>query len=547
MTVMPAPGSQSTASVPSGFAGLLRGFVESADRHPARPALVAEGQELSYESLRSRARQIAAVIAQFQPKEYPLGAILAARSITAYAGILGILASGKGYVPLNPKFPIERSRRMLLRSGSRILIADSKGRVQLPKLLAEIEDPLTVLLPESRDVSDLAGVMPQHRFISSRELTCEGSYSLRTHVEPDATAYLLFTSGSSGEPKGVPISHANVCAYVGATCDHYPLNEHDRLSQEFDLTFDLSVHDMFVAWERGACLCCVPESDVMAPAKFIRDSRLTAWFSVPSIAGFLIKMRLLAPGSFPTLRYSLFCGEPLLAGYAQQWQEAAPNSIVENLYGPTETTIAITRYRWNSKSSPIECLNGIVPIGWPFECQQVSVAGEDLRLVPPGGRGELCLAGSQVASGYWNDPQRTALQFVRLQGQGDALWYRTGDLVEQRPDGCLRYVGRMDHQVKIRGYRVELQEIEEVLRMACGTEQVAALAWPVSSGNAEGVVAFVARAKHLELDQVLDRCRESLPDYMVPRKILPLDEMPLNANGKLDRKRLFEYLEKEGL
>lgn len=535
--------SQAILSASRDFVGLLNGFVESYERFPSRPAVLVEGEELTYAALGDRVAQIAGAIIQLQPKDYPLGALLAARSVTAYAGVLGILASGKGYVPLNPKFPVERSRKMLARSGARVLVVDNRSLAQIPKLLANFETRLTIIAPECEALDDLAAALPQHRFVSRKDLPAPSCTALGIAMAPEATAYLLFTSGSTGEPKGVPISHSNVCAYVRATCDRYDVNEHDRISQEFDLTFDLSVHDMFIAWERGACLCCVPEPFVMVPAKFIRDARLTFWFSVPSVIGFLSRTRLLAPASLPTLRWSLFCGEPLPSAYAQQWQEAAPNSVVENLYGPTEATIAITRYRWDRATSPSECLNGIVPIGWPFDGQKVSVVSEDLHPVAKGQSGELCLAGSQVTQGYWNNAQKTQQQFVRLSHGGDTLWYRTGDLVCEGADGCLRYLSRIDHQVKIRGYRVELQEIEGVLRQACGVEQVAAVPWPVADGNAEGIVAFVSGVMRVSPEQTLQFCRELLPDYMVPRKIHQLEEMPLNANGKMDRKKLAHYLE----
>lgn len=542
-TEMSAPNNGPAVAVERTFYGLLRGFRESTERFGDRPALLLGDQEITYKKLYARAGKIAAAIAEFQPINYPLCALLAARDVTAYEGILGILASGKGYVPLNPKFPIDRSRKMLLRSGARVLIASPQSQAQLPKLLEGFESQITVILPESSDAAGLAEAMPHHRFVVSHEIPEPKSSTLPMNTHPDSTAYFLFTSGSTGEPKGVPISHSNACAYVRFTCDRYEVNERDRLSQEFDLTFDLSVHDMFVAWERGACVCCVPDRAVMAPAKFIRDTRLTMWFSVPSVVGFLSKMRLLTPGCFPTLRWSLFCGEPLPAAYAQQWQESAPHSIVENLYGPTETTIAITQYRWDKVAAQNECLNGIVPIGWPFDGQQVRIVGEDLRPVPRGESGELCLAGSQVTSGYWNDPQRSAQQFVRLPEGGSEIWYRTGDLVKQWPDGCLHYAGRVDNQVKVRGYRVELQEIEGVLRQATGSGQVAAVPWPISNGTADGIVAFVAGVEVLDAGRVLDCCRSTLPDYMVPRKIHRLEQMPLNANGKMDRKRLVEYLE----
>ncbi|MGA8480647.1 MAG: AMP-binding protein [Chthoniobacterales bacterium] len=355
----------------------------------------------------------------------------------------------------------------------------------------------------------------------------------------------MFTSGSTGQPKGVPIAQSNVRSYLQYVCNRYDMDETDRFSQEFDLTFDLSVHDMFVCWERGACLFSVPETSVMAPAKFIREHQLTMWFSVPSVIGVLARMRLLPPGCFPSLRYSLFCGEPLAASYAQLWQEAAPNSILENLYGPTETTIAISHYRWNQTGSSEESVNGIVPIGWIFDGQQCSVIDAEQKAVPAGVPGELCLSGSQVTTGYWDEPKKTQEQFVRLPGAGERRWYRTGDMVQQDANGCLYYLGRVDNQVKIRGYRVELQEIEAVLRRACDTEQVVSIAWPVEHGSAEGVVAFVAGVAALDADRVLDYCSKILPGYMVPRTIYLCDEMPLNANGKIDRPRLVGMLNSE--
>jgi amino acid adenylation domain-containing protein len=527
---------------PSAFKSLSDGFLESANRFPAREALVVDGERLSYLALQRLADKITSTILQHEDGGLPLVALLAHRSKTAYAGILSILGAGKGYVPLNPKFPIDRTRRMLALSGCGMLIAGTEGLQHLPKLLIEVDRPLTVILPDLVDATGLASDFPQHRFIASKEMADNDGFSLQPKVSPDAIAYLLFTSGSTGQPKGVPITQSNVGSYLQYICDRYDVDETDRFSQEFDLTFDLSVHDMFVCWERGACLFSVPEKSVMAPAKFIREHQLTMWFSVPSVIGVLAKMRLLPPGCFPSLRYSLFCGEPLSASYAQLWQEAAPNSILENLYGPTETTIAISYYRWHQSASPEESVNGIVPLGWIFDGQQCSVIDVERKAVPAGVSGELCLCGSQVTTRYWNEPKKTQEQFVRLPATGQRLWYRTGDMVRQDANGCLYYLGRVDHQVKIRGYRVELQEIEAVLRRACETEQVVSIAWPVENGSADGVVAFVAGVDALDTDRALQDCSKILPSYMVPRKIYLCDEMPLNVNGKIDRHRLVSML-----
>jgi amino acid adenylation domain-containing protein len=523
--------------------GLIAGFARSVRQFPSREALVVGDQHLSYLDLELLAGRIASAVVRHEQGSFPLAAILAHRSVIAYAGILGILAAGKGYVPLNAKFPIERTRKMLQFSGCEVLVIGKECLHVLPKLLPLLDRHLTVILPEASDATYLPSVFPMHRFVSYGDAFDTPRGPFVSHDRLDDIAYLFFTSGSTGEPKGVPISHSNVVSYVQYACNRYDVNEHDRCSQVFDMTFDLSVHDMFVCWQRGACLFCLPESSVKAPAKFIRDQQLTVWFSVPSVIGILAKMRLLQPGCFPSLRYSLFCGEPLPSAYASLWQDAAPNSIVENLYGPTETTIAISHYRWDRDTSPRECQNGIVPIGWMFEGQRCCVVDSEHGNIASDHRGEMWLYGSQVANGYWNDSEKTRERFLRRPDDGDRLWYRTGDLVWQDVTGCLHFLGRIDDQVKICGYRVELQEIDAVIRRACDTEQVASVGWPASNGGAHGVVAFVSGLETLDENRVLAHCRDILPDYMVPRRIVLIDDMPVNVNGKIDRTGLVRLLQ----
>ena len=524
---------------------LASGFFESAQRFPERPALAVGNENISYQSLRQEVARIGATIQSVGDHQSGVVALLAHRSKTAYACVLGILAAGKGYAPLNPKFPLDRTLRMLTLSGCSILIAGAESFANLPNLLAKVSGPLVVILPDCDVAPAWSKELPKHRFLPAGQMSSGRNLSFNPELASAAIAYLLFTSGSTGQPKGVAIHHSNVQPYVKYVSDRYSVNEEDRFSQEFDLTFDLSVHDMFVCWERGACLFSVPEKSVMMPAKFIRDHQLTMWFSVPSVVGVLEKMRLLNPGSFPSLRHSLFCGEPLPAKYAALWQKAAVNSTVENLYGPTEATIAITHLHWDPGRHEKEYLNGVVPIGWPFAGQMCRIVDDEKRTVATGKSGELCLAGSQVTNGYWNDPDKTRERFVQLPGCNGTTWYRTGDRVKQDAEGCIHYLGRIDQQVKVRGYRIELQEIEAVLRGVCGTEQVVAVGWPVRNGLAEGIIAFVSRNEALDENVVLAECRESLPEYMIPRRIYLRSEFPLNANGKTDRQVLIRHLDAE--
>jgi len=332
-----------------------------------------------------------------------------------------------------------------------------------------------------------------------------------------------------------------VAHYLRYVSERYSISPDDRFSQMFDMTFDLSVHDMFVCWTNGACLCSVPQASLMAPARFIREKQLTVWFSVPSVIMLLQKMRMLKPASLPSLRLSLFCGEALLASWADAWQTAAPGSLLENLYGPTEATIAISHYRWKPGSSA-HCVNGIVPIGHIFSTQKGCIIDSDRKLVAAGAAGELCLAGSQVTGGYLNNPAKTREQFITLGEEGET-WYRTGDLVLEDEDGCLQYLGRLDNQVQVRGHRVELQEVDHVLREASKNDLSVAVAWPVDGGHAEAIYAFICGSES-DGDGIIDFCKRRLPEYMVPRRIFMIEEMPLNVNGKIDRGALAKLVEK---
>ena len=518
---------------------LISGFLSSLERHPDRLALELGEEKLTYGQLWEQASRIAAAIQKHCAPSDPLIALLAYRSVIAYAGVLGILASGRGYVPLNPKFPTDRTLAMLNASHCTTIVAGPECANAVTSLLPHLEASFTWLLAGSDS-------MPQDRFpkphlaIADREMKAQLDAALPCSPA-NATAYLLFTSGSTGVPKGVAVSQSNICRYLDYVGRRYSVHDQDRCSQNFDLTFDLSVHDLFSCWDAGATLCSFPEQ-VLVPATMIEESRLTVWFSVPSLAMFANKIGLLEPGAFPTLRLSLFCGEALSCNLAERWQRAALFSRIENIYGPTEATVAITHYPWDQIHSSAECVNGIVPIGWIFKGQECCVVDEKLAPVPMGQVGELCLSGSQVTGGYFNDPGRTHSQFVRLDGSPDKIWYRTGDLVRQDNRQCLYFLGRKDNQVKVNGYRVELQEIDLALREASGTELAVAIPWPVSEGTAAGIVAVLCGADASLDDHVIELCANRLPRYMVPSSIYHFDSLPLNVNGKVDRTQISERI-----
>ena len=520
---------------------LYSGFLVSCEKYPGRPALEVDGQRFTYKQLRERACALAVTLQKHQPNpDPPLTAVLAHRSVTAFSGILGALLRGTGYVPLNPNFPVERTALMLERSGCGSIIVGEEAIRTLEAVLSRLNRSLLVVLPANKDLAKLRAKFPTHTFLSTRSLHAAAEWK-PTAVDPRETAYLLFTSGSTGVPKGVPVSHSNIIYFIDVAVNRYNINENDRFSQMFELVFDLSLFDFFVAWERGACVCCPNQGDAQLPAKFVVESEITIWFSVPSLAFSMKRMRMLEPELYPNLRLTLFCGEALLADVANQWSKAAPNSIIENLYGPTEVTLACTLYRWDSRKSPKESEHGLVPIGEPFPGMTAIVVDEDLREVSPGQTGELLMTGPQVAPGYWKDPEKTAAAFVTPPEKA-SVHYRTGDLVRRpRPGEPLKYVGRIDHQIKIRGNRVELGEIEAVLREAAGIDIAVAVGWPITAGGADGIVAFLG-SKSVDLDSVREKAKLKLPSYMMPREYRLLADVPLNANGKVDRGALTKML-----
>lgn len=520
---------------------LWTGFMQSAERFPERPAVFADARTLSYHEMQGLATRIAATI-QSHPEfsQVPLTAVFGYRSLTAFAGVLGALLAGNGYVPLNRTFPTERTEVMFERSGCRSIIVDTGSLPQLGKLLDRADQSLLVILPDAPQAREYSAQWPRHTYFGLRDLCSSGSWREPT-AAPEAIAYLLFTSGSTGSPKGVMVTHRNVTSYLDYMVDRYEITERDRLSQMFDLTFDLSVFDMFMAWECGACVFCPSRKALIKPDRFIRDMELTVWFSVPSTVAFMKQLGSLKPHRYESLRLSLFCGEPLPVSSATAWQEAAPNSILENLYGPTELTISCTLYRWHQLRSPGESEMDIVPIGYPHPGMNVLVADENLNEVAPGDEGELLMNGPQMALGYWKDPEKTAAAFVIPPGQSE-IYYRTGDRV-RRPIGNrpLVHLGRADFQVKVLGHRVELGEIEAVVRKISGLDGVIAVGWPVTSSGCDGIEVFL-EGEVKERDVLRNAVASVLPEYMVPRRFHCMDKLPRNVNDKFDRKAMLKSL-----
>jgi D-alanine--poly(phosphoribitol) ligase subunit 1 len=507
-------------------------FYENSTRSPERLALHVDRRDLSYGELAALSERIAAWMDQKFASEAKRVGILASRSWVAYAGLLGACWAGAAYIPLNPDWPEQRLLRILEGTELDALVVDDRG---LKLLSAQVLNygPKHILAP-GRSTSFSLGVPPV-------AMTCAGFDALPPSnprhlpktLGADHLAYIMFTSGTTGLPKGVMISTGNVSSFLLAMQELYTFSSQDRVSQAYELTFDPSVLDMFPTWSAGASLHVVPAGQLVGPSHFIRERQLTCWFSVPSTLSFMRSMKMLTPGAFPSVRYSIFCGEPLPASSAEAWQMAAPNSVIDNLYGPTEATVVCMSQRCAEPLIVTEG-RGTVAIGKPFSHMDAAILDSSLHFLPRQETGELALSGRQVAKGYFKDEQKTAARFPSIAGR---VWYLTGDLAYQDAEGRFHHLGRIDNQVKVLGNRVELEDVEAHLREVCGVDSVAAVAWPITNGLAEGIVAFVAGSTRTTTE-IREGMQRRVPKYMVPTRVRSLERLPLSASGKTDRKAL---------
>lgn len=494
---------------------------------PEGDALHIGDRSWTYAQVHEMALSWAGTLRAASPERLRSVGILASQSPECYVGILAASYAGAFAVPLSPTFPAERTAVMAEAASVDAFIADAKSAEILCR--TGLAGGRPVLLPDS-DATGPAAVTIRNQ--PSRALTQP------SRARPSDVAYVLFTSGSTGRPKGVPITHGNVDHFLWFNQQRYGFTPEDVCSQTFAATFDLAMFDMFMAWGAGATLESTPVHAFLALPDFIKRKKMTVWFSVPSAISVARRCGGLSPDSMPSLRWSLFCGEALMQQDAEDWRRAASQSVLENLYGPTELTIACSTYRWTPEQSPSECVNGVVPIGTIYPSLR-SV------LIDPFGQpgqteGELCVTGPQMFSGYL-DPRDNENRFLV---HDDLRWYRTGDRVRRDAagtgetdgsGGALKYLGRVDFQVKVRGYRVELAEIEHAARALPGIDQVAAVA--VRHRDIVELAMFYTGSALTPADLIV-ALAQSLPDYMVPRWAWRLDDMPLNVNQKVDRRAL---------
>ncbi|MEG3079904.1 amino acid adenylation domain-containing protein [Halomonas sp. 5021] len=479
---------------------------------PEATAVVFEDQSLNYAKLNDRANQLAHYLIGLGVKPETRVGISVERSIEMVVGLLGILKAGGAYVPLDPDYPSDRLAYMVEDSGIELLLTQQHLRESLP-----VAENLNVIELDQLDVTHHASTNP----------------SVALHGEH--LAYVIYTSGSTGRPKGAANRHHALTNRLQWMQEAYDLTADDAVLQKTPFSFDVSVWEFFWPLMQGARLVMAPPGAHREPAQLvelIRTHKITTLHFVPSmLQAFLAHGEVEACTSLTRLVCS---GEALPAALQNQVFTRLPHTALYNLYGPTEAAIDVTH--WTCQDDG----RNQVAIGKPIAGIRTYVLDGDLNLAPPGVAGELYLGGVGLSRGYLHRPDLTAERFVADPfAQGECL-YRTGDLVRWRDDGQLEYLGRLDHQVKIRGLRIELGEIEAELLVQPEVREAVVVAQDTPSGSR--LVAYVVPQADSELDSAVLReaLGQQLPDYMVPGVVVALDALPLNANGKVDRKALPE-------
>ena len=528
---------------------LLQDWVtQQAQRRPDADAVVLGTEKLTYGQLEKASNQLARMLKNSGCRQRDRVCFLMPKSPSAVVSMIGILKAGCIHVPLDPASPPLRTRRILESCENRWILAAGPVLSLLCALLDDVSLRTRVSVGWlQHDKPSAASFLVEW---SADDLALMESSSLPQPSSSADPAHILFTSGSTGMPKGVVITHSNVVHFVEWGLRHFGIDSSDRLSGHTPLHFDLSTFDVFGTFAAGAELHMLPHEVALSPlmlAEFIRSEKLTQWFSVPSVLNYMSKFDVVKFQDFPLLRRVLWCGEVLPPSALCYWMRRLPHVRFSNLYGPTETTIASSFY--DVPACPTD-ERGSLPIGTACDGEELMILNQNLQPVSSAEIGDLYIGGVGLSPGYWRDPEKTADAFIHdpRSDNPNARIYRTGDLARRGADGLVYFIGRNDMQIKSRGYRIELGEIEAALSSLACLQEGAVVA--IDRGGFEGSLICCAYVQqtgwHCTSNDLRKKLGKHIPSYMIPVRWLVSAALPKNGNGKIDRPKLKElFLEAE--
>lgn len=490
-------------------------MLETAARQfPQHIALEDAEGELTYEALRVLSRKVATAFLQKGLKRGQPVAVYLPKSNACVVSFYGALYSGVPYAPLDFTAPAERIRRTLENLRPPFLVTDEEGRAKL----AELDIPNCEII----DYVNLIETDADDNLVDK---------ALIDTIDTDP-AYIMYTSGSTGVPKGVVIPHRGVLDYARWIAETYSITDQTVMGLQSGFHFDNSVFDLYASVLMGAKVLIIPEILFMYPIKlmeFVKEKGVTCVFWVPTVMNSVANCGVLEALELPELKTVVFAGEVMPNKQLNIWRKAQPHCLYSNLYGPTEITVDCTCYMVDREFADTDPL----PIGYERPNMRVVILREDGTEAGAGETGELCVIGSQLALGYWNAPEETAKAFTAnpLNKAFYEELYHTGDLAYKEADGLIQYVGRKDSQIKLRGNRIEMGDIENAARNVPGLTNACA----VFDAPNEQIVLFAETKEKLNKRMVNLELGKHIPKYMLPGKLVCLEEFPLNANRKIDR------------
>jgi amino acid adenylation domain-containing protein len=494
---------------------VLEYLEETFAKCPSKVAVVDREGCISFAELRSRARQLAnRIVLETTIRNGPI-AVYLPKSRNSIVAFTGILYSGNYYVPLDVKSPKERLFAIINRLGPCVIITDSVHAGELQHL----------------DIAESSIL------VAGSEEQAPESIPLRIpNVIDTDPVYIMHTSGSTGVPKGVVISHRGVIDYIDWAKKCFSVTDSEIIGNQAPFYFDNSTLDIYLCFASGATLHIIPEENFSFPVRlieYVRKHDINFIFWVPSVLASVAKTDSLGDATnLPVLTKILFAGEVMSNRHLNYWRSKYPNALFANLYGPTEITVDCTYYIVERKFADEDTL----PIGFACRNSDVLILDEMDHPAAPGKRGELCVRGSSLALGYWNDQEKTASVFVQnpLNPHFPERIYRTGDLVYQNKHGEICFGGRKDSQIKHLGYRIELGEIETAMLTIAEVSNSCAL-YDQAKGQ---IVMFYEAQNELEVAFLRKMLLSRIPKYMMPSVFIYVEAIPLNINGKIDRRCL---------
>jgi len=511
-------------------------FAETVARQPNATAVVMRDISLTYRQLDDASTRLARALREAGCRDGDRVGLMVPKSPMAVVAILACLKARCPYVPIDVQNPAPRAARIVDACAPRVILATRTAANLLSEVRGQSDAAAAAAIGWLGDDEPAEGLAAA---FTQSTVDAQSAAPLHLTGEPESRAHILFTSGSTGLPKGVVIGHESVVAFVKWGIEYFGYRPGDRVSGHAPFHFDLSTFDIFGALTAGCELYLVPPDINLLPNKvaaFIRDNKLTQWFSVPSVMNFMARLDVVRQNDFPDLKRVLWCGEVLPTPALIHWMQRLPHVEFTNLYGPTEATIA-SSYHTVTECPPDPSVP--IPIGVACGGERLFVLDDAGKPAPVGEIGHLFIAGIGLAQGYWQDKEKTDAAFVPAV-DGDGLMYRTGDLAKLGEDGLIHFIGRADTQIKSRGYRIELGEIEAALGGIPQLKEYAVVA--VNRDSIEGATICCAYAvkEGMELSPADLRTllAARVPSYMLPMRWQSMDPLPKNANGKIDRKHL---------